>query len=116
MMTREDELALLIEEQRLDDLGSFQPPEHNTVPYGMLQDILTSDGRVREVARKRYEQSCAIHGMAELRVDPSRGAPVCRACDRERKARKRRTDGDRMRALERPRKLAEYHEKKVSAR
>jgi hypothetical protein len=103
MMTREDELALLIEEQARDD-RDFQPPQPNTVPYGNLMDVLAPDGRVRELARKQYEQGCAIHGMADLRSDPSRGAPVCRQCDNDRKARTRRTNGDRMRTLDRERK------------
>jgi hypothetical protein len=103
MLSREDELERLIAEQARDD-RDFQPPQPNTVPYGNLMDVLTPDGRVRELAHKQYEQGCAIHGMLDLRPDPSRGSPVCRLCDRERKSRARRVNGDRMRALDRARK------------
>jgi len=102
-MNREDELTLLIEEQKRDD-RDFQPPQANTVPMGNLLAVMSRGHRVQDLTRKQYEDGCAIHGQIDLRPDPSRGAPVCRLCDRDRKRRVRRTNGDRMRALDRERK------------
>jgi hypothetical protein len=102
-MNREMELEKLIAEQARDD-RDFQPPQTGTVPYGHLLDVMDHQGRVRPDVRREYDPGCKIHGMLDQREDPTRGAPVCRLCDRERKSRARRANGDRMRALDRARK------------
>jgi len=101
-MNREDELTLLIEEQKRDD-DHYQRPEMHTVPFGNLLEVMDDNGRLRELVRKEWEQGCTLHGTLSLRPDPTRGAPVCRVCDRERKKRDRRTNGEWMRAQDRAR-------------
>lgn len=102
-MNRERELEKLIAEQARDD-RAYQAPEKHTVPYGNLLEVMDHQGRVRPPVRREYEAGCTIHGLLDLREDRTRNTPVCRLCDRERHARARRTNGDRMRALDRARK------------